>query len=186
MRNNYDIRFKILDHLDKNGRSTEEIVCNEFLASLHYDLGTIKRTLIELIEKGYINESNVNWERDRETASVIFAINTKGDKTRKDTKRLLDINDIKAIRLYLTLDGKKFLIESSNLKRTTWMLKNEWWLRFAILIFGAILTLAIQGISKVFFSPDSESNHLLDKSVVNKENISKSDTLTKTDSTLKR
>lgn len=141
MIDNSDIRFKILAHLNKFGQSTEEINCNAFLETLHSDLGTIRRTLIELIEKGYINESNVNWERERETLSAIYKINTRGDHTRKDSKRLLKPNDIEAIRLYLTLDGKKFLIESENLKHYSWTIRNDWWMKIIYIIIGAVLTL---------------------------------------------
>lgn len=179
MKDSSDIRLKILDHLNKSGRSTEEINCNNFLVTLHNDLGTIKRTLIELIEKGYIKESNVDWDRERETSSVIFKIKTIGNLTRKDSKRLLNPEDIKAIRLYLTLEGKKFLIESENLKHYSWTIRNDWWLKIVYLIIGSILTFTVYLIRD--FQTKTEKNTVESNSqntVGNKMNIKiKTDTI---------
>jgi|GEM_PF-6383979 len=146
----FDIRFKILNHLARKGSSTEEVQCSDFLACLHPDLGTIRRTLKELIVKGYINESNIDWAKEREQ-STIWKIETIGSPQKKESSRLLDRQDIKEIKLYLTLDGKKFLIEAANLKHTTRKIRNEWWMKFAILIIGGALTLSFQGISKAIF-----------------------------------
>jgi hypothetical protein len=140
MRDSKDLRFKVLEYLQENGSSTEEVQCNEFLSKLHIDLATIRRTIKELIEKGYINESNIDWEKDRDK-SIIFNLKTNGATGQEDNRieRLLDSNDIGTIRLYLTLDGKRFLIESENLRRTTWMIRNDIPMKLSFAIFGAVL-----------------------------------------------
>lgn len=171
MNENSDIRYKILEYLNQNGNSTEEVRCSIFLAHLHNDLGTIKRTLIELINKGYINESNVDWVNEKETKSEIFKINTRGNIERKDSKRLLDSKDIKEIRLYLTLDGKRFLIESENLKHTTWMIRNEKWFRILLIFIGALLSLIIQWLSKVVFNENRKPQIIIEREDTIKTNF---------------
>ena len=149
MTDKQDMRFKILEYLHKNGSSTEEVQLSDFLWTIHRDLGTIKRTLIELIAKGYINVSNVNWETEKESKSVIFKINADGSTGELNNRpeRLQDRNDIKEIRLYLTLDGKRFLIEAENLRRTTWMIKHDFKIKLLLVFLAACFTLGIQYVS---------------------------------------
>jgi|GEM_PF-5952240 len=96
---NTDIRLRILERLDQENKSTEEFIANEFLETLHTDLGTIQRAVIELLDDKYIKESRPSAVRKIETS--------KG----KSSKRLLDGNDIPSIRLYITLKGKQYLAE---------------------------------------------------------------------------
>jgi hypothetical protein len=143
MKESKDLRFKVLEYLQENGSSTEEVQCNEFLSKLHGDLATIRRTIKELIEKGYINESNIDWDKDRDK-SIIFNLNTTGATGQENNRveRLLNPKEIGTIRLYLTLDGKKFLVESENLRRTTWMIRNDNKIKVLFAIFGAALGVA--------------------------------------------
>lgn len=175
MKDNKDLRFKILQHLQDNGSSTEEVPCNKFLAAAHNDLATIRRTLKELIQKGYINESNVDWSIELDK-SIIYNLNTTGATGQGNNRieRLLDPNDIGTIRLYLTLDGKRFLIESENLKHTTWMLRNDIPMKILFAFLGIIATLATQYISK----------HYID--TYTKEQIDSSDKKVNSDTNLKR
>ena len=129
--NEKDIRIKILERLEREEQSTAEFMANEFLATLHPDLGTVKRSVLDLIEDGYIKQS---------FPSDISAINTV---ERKGSDRFLDKNDIPPVRLFITLKGQQFLIESKNLKRTTWMIKHDWWVKIVYLIAGSLIAVAI-------------------------------------------
>lgn len=137
-----DIRYIILKKLRKENAGTAEFSANQFLASLHRDLGTIRRALTDLIKDGYIWESNIDWDNDRDESEVsrISTINSVGPPAQKDSKRLL--TEIKPIRIYITLKGMRFLIESYNLRRTTWNLRNEWWIRILFLVIGAVIAFA--------------------------------------------
>lgn len=136
-----DIRLNILRRIERENRGTAEYIANEFLATTHHDLGTIKRAVIDLLDDGYIRESNLYWPSERKN-SVVEAIDTNGPtETKKNPKRLLDQKDIKLIRLYITLKGKRFLIEEENLRRTTWSIKYDIPLKLAFMVLGFLLTI---------------------------------------------
>lgn len=132
-----DIRLNILQRVERENRGTAEFKANEYLATTHSDLGTIKRAVVDLLDDGYIKESNLLWP-DEKSKSVVYNIDTKGPagSPKKDPKRLLDQKDIKFIRLYISLHGKKFLIEEENLRRTTWWIKHDWWMRIIYMVIG--------------------------------------------------
>lgn len=138
-----DIRLKILNKLSAQKKGTEEFLANELLAKIHNDLGSVRRALIDLIEAGYIKESNVDWRTEKENKSVIYSINTIGPPENKSTKRLINDDSIGAIRIYLTLAGQEFLVESENLRLTTWTIRNDWWLKIIYMLIGAGISIAI-------------------------------------------
>jgi len=102
-----DLRYKILLELKARELETREFVANEYLSKLPYDLGTIKRALIELRNSNYIQESNV--PPNKSVIDEIVAIDNEGPE------KLLNKTH-GAIRLVLTLDGTRFLLEDSKLK----------------------------------------------------------------------
>lgn len=132
---NKDIRLRILEKLDKENRSTAEFIANDFLQTLHSDLGTIIRAVLDLVEDGYIKQS---------PPSDIGAIDTS---QLKSSDRLLDRSDTPTIRLFITLRGKQFLLESENLKRTSWNLRNEWWVRLSYLTAGALIVVGVNWLT---------------------------------------
>lgn len=143
MINKTDIRFKILEKLSEEKNSTAEFKAKEFLATLHSDLGTIKRALIDLIEDGLIKESNVNWPEEKEEKSSINAIVTKGPPERKESKRLLEDESLGPIRIYITLKGQQFLLQSENLRRQSWSIRNDWWVKILYMVVGAGISVAV-------------------------------------------
>ncbi len=134
-----DIRFKILAHLLEINNSTNEFMANEFLSTLHDDLGTIKRALIELIEEGYIKESNIDTSIPYYT-SPVKSIVTIGNITRKNPKRLIEDSEISKIRIFITLKGKQFLQEIDNENKRMNHLKYDWLKNIVYLLIGAGLT----------------------------------------------
>jgi hypothetical protein len=142
-----DIRLSILEKLDQENKSTAEFIANEFLETLHSDLGTIIRAVNDLVDDGYIKESPPSDIR-----------NAVKNWENKSSKRLLNPNDIPSIRLFITLRGKQFLVESGNLKRTTWNLKNEWWVRLAYLIAGALIVVAVNRLTGNADSADTQAD----------------------------
>jgi hypothetical protein len=121
-----DIRISVLKELRKLNFGTSEYIANEFLESLNTDLGSIKRMLVELIDEGLIQESNIY--EDNLTDSVIRKIDTKTinlDKDsqeridKKSSKRLIErqgkFDRIPSIRIMITLKGINFLIENEKL-----------------------------------------------------------------------
>ncbi len=141
-----DIRYKILDHLLEINNSTNEFIANQFLSTLHDDLGTIKRALMELIEDGYIKESNIDTSVSNYT-SPIKSINTVGDIARKNPQRLIEDSEISKIRIYITFKGKQFLQEIENENKRMNHLKYEWLKNLVYLIVGASFTFLVNFFS---------------------------------------
>lgn len=114
-----DIRTMILSELSRQENSTAEFIANKFLYNIHKDLGTTIRALIELIEEGFVKESNIDWkDESQKNNSIVLSIDTTGKpgSNAKNPKRLLDSSDIKSIRLFITLKGKMYLIQDKKLK----------------------------------------------------------------------
>ena len=147
-----DIRLNILKRIEQENRGTAEFIANEYLSTAHDDLGTIKRAVLDLLDDGYVRESNLSWP-DQKSKSVVFNIDTTGGKPNKNSNRLNNKNDIKSVRLYITLKGKRFLIEEENLRRTTWWIKHDWWLRIIYIALGAGIGI---GGSYLTYSPDTD------------------------------
>tara|TARA_R110002111_G_scaffold89077_1_gene138712 strand:+ start:409 stop:855 length:447 start_codon:yes stop_codon:yes gene_type:complete len=143
MINKSDIRIKILEKLSEEKNSTGEFKAKDFLVTLHSDLGTIKRALIDLIEDGLIKESNVKWPEERDEKSSIHKIVTKGSPERKDSRRLINDKTIGTIRIYITLKGQQFLLQSENLRRQSWSIKNDWWIKLLYMIIGASISVLV-------------------------------------------
>ena len=156
-----DIRIRLLEKLKKNNKGTEEFVANDFLNELHNDLGTLKRSLIELVDFDLIRESNV--EKDDGKKSVIRNIDTdtadlsKSDiDNKKSSLRLLNnvgaFSKIKPIRLTITVKGLQFLVENEklgvDLTLSKWQKKWFW----PVAISGVIgLAIAIISLIVTFF-----------------------------------
>ncbi len=154
-----DLRIRILEHLVNNGQSTEETILNDFLGKSGEDLGVIRRSLIELIESGYVKISNTeNHKAIQELNEQLNSTTQRGTphqdaEDKKSCKRFLhDVGNHKKIRLkiraYATVKGINFLIEYHKLHDdaalSKWQRKAFWLLfTFAILspfISGLIVT----------------------------------------------
>lgn len=144
-----DIRYKILKRLESKSRSTAEYNSNEFLSELHDDLGTIKRSLVELMREGLIYESNI----DDYKKSVSYGINTSTSindnpdfiNQVKSPERLNgDVGDhgkkISDIRLIISIKGLRWLeeYEKFGLDKKSVRLKVNW---FPVTIVAAVLGL---------------------------------------------
>lgn len=148
MNESNDIRLSFLEYLEAKGSSTQEIICNEFFSKLHPDIGTTIRAVIELLELGYVKESHIDWKTDSgKKASPIANIDTSGSTQshpNKQASRWLNFNDVGAMRFYITLEGKKFLIDNRNLKRSTWNIKYDIPIKLAFVFVGGLVTIVAQ------------------------------------------
>ena len=109
-----DLRQKILRKLFESNLSTEEFIANEFLQGVHSDTGTIKRALVDLLELGYIKESNINWSNGGERINK--SIINKIDSNKENSSSKVALKSCGRIRLYITLDGKKYIENEINNK----------------------------------------------------------------------
>jgi hypothetical protein len=149
-----DIRIALLEKLNSLKNGASEFIANEFLSSLHDDLGTIKRMLIELIDSDLIIESNVT--KSDHPKSIIWQIDTTAHDNdperdnKKSSKRLIrkvgNSEKIQCIRLLISLKGMNFLIENAKLKNE---LKLSRWQRYWFwpVALIALLSLAISAIN---------------------------------------
>lgn len=153
-----DIRYQLLNVLKVRDLETKEFIANEFLSSLPHDLGTIKRALIELRNSNYIQESNVP-----PGASVIDDIVAVDNES---PKKLRDAN-CRSIRLILTLDGRRFLLEDEKLQNelavAKWN-KKIFWMIF--LISSASLLVSIVSLVKSSNVEKHEINIFVDSALV--------------------
>ena len=138
-----DIRYKVLLRLQKQKNGTDEFKANEFLTTLHDDLGTVRRALIDLVESGYIRESNVDASGVNPQESVIYNIKSRGPKENKKAIRLVEDKSIGVIRIHITLKGIQFMTETENEHIRMRSIKNEWWKNLIFLILGSVLTLIV-------------------------------------------
>lgn len=145
---NKDIRLEILLETQKRTSGTAEFVANEYLGDLQYDVGSIKRALQELIEFKYIKESNVPPEK-----SIIDAIKSEGNEPAEKLKKA---NGYNAIRIFLTLEGKRFLIEDKQFmdeaKLSYWKRKTFW----PVIIIGILG--GITGITSLAINMSKQSS----------------------------
>lgn len=132
--------MKILLRLKEENLGTGEFIANQFLSTLHDDLGTLRRALVDLFNCGYATESNLYWP-EQKADFVTSKIDTRGTlgPEAKKSSRLNDPNDIPPIRLVITLTGLRFLVEAENLRRTTFLIKHDLWIKSGVLILGAVL-----------------------------------------------
>lgn len=121
-----DIRLKILLHFEGLEGSSKETIANNYLAGLENDLGSIRRTLIELIQEDFIrlssiqNENPIKWlNRELDTTTHDRA-NSQKYQNKKSSKRFLkhvgNQSKIPKIRLYVTLKGLLFIKEYKRFK----------------------------------------------------------------------
>lgn len=143
-----DIRYKVLLRLQKQKNGTDEFKANEFLATLHDDLGTVRRALIDLVESGYIRESNVDASGVNPQESVIYNIKSRGPKENKKARRLAEDKSIGVIRIHITLKGIQFMTETENEHFRMRSIKNEWWKNLIFLFVGAIITILVNWINQ--------------------------------------
>lgn len=138
-----DIRFKILEELKRIGHTTEQASLNEFLSEIKTykqteDLGTILEAIKELMSDGYVKEAR--------GYGHLEGISTKGDKdTWKSPKRFVkkvgDAPKIKPIYLFMTLEGKKFLIEWTKLENDSKLSKFQRLTYFPLIVITVVSTL---------------------------------------------
>lgn len=168
-----DIRYIILNELNQMGHSTEDIPINNFLATIKTfigteDIGTIKRAIQELIKEEYVAESPNH-------IGKVEAINSSGPHdTAKNPKRFIeaigDAPKINDIYLFITLKGKKFLIEWAKLESDA---SNSKFLKQTRIV---TLVLALGGFGLGIFNLKSCNNGY-------KSEISKEEEIVKIDST---
>lgn len=144
-----DLRYKILNHLKKIGHTTEEVNINPFLSSLKThngksDLGTILESLKELKRDGYIKET-----RNRNIIDQDYQTKNKPYSDWKSPERFVkqvgDATQINNVYIFLTLEGKKFIIEWEMLENNNWLLKNQrinFYVILAISFISVVLSVA--------------------------------------------
>lgn len=147
-----DIRFKILEELKRIGHTTEEASMNDFLSTLKTykntdDLGTIREAILELVKDGYVKET-----RDKNVVENIKTSEVAGGDDWKSPKRFIQTvgmaSKIPDVYLFMTLEGKKFLIEWENLQKSSWLTKYDLVIKASFIILGALVTLGIQQIDR--------------------------------------
>lgn len=119
-----DIRIQILLYLEREDHALEQISANLFLSKLKTvrntaDLGTIRRSLRDLLQEQFImetNDSNIIRGCDLETMQKrVIECGLIPSKERSDPQRFIDsVGDapkIPEIYLGITLKGKTFLME---------------------------------------------------------------------------
>lgn len=120
-----DLRFRILEYFEELDNSTSEEIANPWLETQDDDLGTIKRSLIDLIESDFIRLSslgdkdpikwlNENWD------STTHGKRTKEHDDKKSSKRLTqDVgihNKVPDVKMYTTVKGLMFIKEYRRFK----------------------------------------------------------------------
>lgn len=139
-----DIRFKILEELKRIGHTTEEASLNEFLSTLKTykgtsDLGTIKEAILELIREGYVKET-----RGKNVVEEIKTSDVLGGNEWKSPKRFIGRNGIADkipdVYLFLTLEGKKFLIEWTKLENDSKLSKFQRLTYFPLIVITVVST----------------------------------------------
>lgn len=138
-----DIRLRTLEHFRKLNVSTEERIANEWLAGQHYDLGTIRRALIELVDKDYLAISgsekleSLEWLQ-REMNSETSKLSPQERHAKKSSMRLLKevggFTRVPDIRLHTTINGIAFIEKYSRDR-------NEVWIRLLLILLGFCLGL---------------------------------------------
>lgn len=120
-----DIRIKILLYLDNEDFSLEQKPANKFLSELttvdgQHDLGTIRRSLQDLVSEGYIMETTnedgiINSCHLATVGAKLNECELKWNKDRSNSKRFIqkvgDIEKIPDMFLGITLKGKSFLTD---------------------------------------------------------------------------
>lgn len=169
-----DLRYKILFHMKSLGNSTEEWHANEYLSTCHSDLGTIIRALVELVDEGlifncYDRNKSIHYQdlSKIDTSNKKNGINAKNPLRFNDVKNQLNCSEeIKAVRLYITLKGLMFLQEKEKFKLdkiNSGRTKNWFYLLLAI-------TIAV-GVGNVWdkFFPTHKEIHIMTKPLLQSE-----------------
>lgn len=140
-----DIRFKTLKHFENLKASTAETFGNEWLSKQHKDLGTIRRSLIDLIESDFIRlssigkESPVEW-LEREWNSTTTGKKTSDDEDKMSSQRLIrrvgDWSKVADARIYTTVKGLVFIKDYRKSK-------NDIWNKIFMVLFTAAVTYSI-------------------------------------------
>ncbi|MEQ9117471.1 hypothetical protein [Fulvivirga sp.] len=152
-----------MSRLLKEDKGTSEFIANDFLFHECSDLGTIRRSLIDLHEQGLIGISNTNQHEvvrwltinldtatDKQKAASTFGkeFGEEWVEAKKSSKRLVQKlaphSKIEPLRLFITIKGVKFLGEFDNIKRTNYWIRNQWWIApitaVAIAVISSLLT----------------------------------------------
>ena len=136
-----DIRLQILLHFRDLNVSTEERIANQWLSQVHYDLGTIRRALIELILEGYLvipgleKDEAVTWlnsEMDSTTSKLTPAERHAKKSSMRLIKEVGGYPKVADIRLHTTIAGVVF-IEKYLRDR------NDIWIRVMLMLLGVVL-----------------------------------------------
>lgn len=145
-----DLRIKILEHFDGIYHSPSEIHANDWLASQHKDLGTIRRALLELIEQDFLSisgkskDESFTWVKEKLDTKTTGS-QTESDKDKKNSKRLIeavgDHEQIEKIRIQTNLPGVIFLNEIRRNKRTIFY-------QILLVILGVVLKFLFDLIQK--------------------------------------
>jgi hypothetical protein len=120
-----DLRIKILNHFRKLNKSTSETRANDWLAKQHSDLGTIRRSLVDLVDSEYIKLSSIGDKNPKEWLETNWDSSTSGARTeddndKKSAQRLIrkvgNHEKVKDVRLYTTVKGLTFIAEYNRFK----------------------------------------------------------------------
>ena len=115
-----DIRLRILEHFKKLNVSTEERIANEWLAALHYDLGTIRRALIELIDQDYLaiseqeKKESIEWLQEKMDSSTSKLTQEQRHAKKSSIRLIKEVGGyprVPDIRLHTTITGIAFILK---------------------------------------------------------------------------
>ncbi len=157
-----DMRFNILSHLNENGHSTEEYLCNDYLSSLktykgNDDIGTVFRAIHELCyEEKFLKEERSS------TKITPFLEEKRRTKDQKTCKRFNKDHEnyVGDIYLSVTLKGRLFMMEHQKFKNDAWFSG----VRKATYFFTFLLSIAGSGFGFYnFFSEDKQSAPIHDQ-----------------------
>jgi hypothetical protein len=151
MKKSKDLRLVILKKIQiESEAGTDEFLANIFLSTIHSDLGTIRRALIELVENDFLKISNTEkapdfnfWKKWLDTKSVKNPPYPEYNVDIKNPKRFVEKvgkhQQIPSMRLVSTIEGIKFLIEYDTLKRNLWFAKYRIHVAIILLIIGGFI-----------------------------------------------
>ena len=117
---NKDLRVNILRHFDNLDNSTSETKANPWLSKQHTDLGTIRRSLIDLIKSDFIRLSSIGDIDPIKWLETKWDTTTHGEQTadgndKKSSKRLVQkvgqYEKVEDVRMYTTVKGLMFINE---------------------------------------------------------------------------
>lgn len=121
----HDLRIRILNHFKDLDQSTAETRANDWLEKQHDDLGTIRRSLIDLIELDYIRVSSIGDEDPivwlvKHWDTKTNGPRTKDDDDKKSSKRLVEsvgnYSNVEDVKLYTTVKGLTFIAENNRFR----------------------------------------------------------------------